>query len=276
MKNSPWPLLWIMTAVSAFAQNLDLAGKLEAIKHDITYRDGQVIHVENGSFKKKSQTHVWQLEQDRNYRLYLIVEGYVGDIKAELKIYDDASLFPEIKTCDGAECYHWYFLTFRRSKAYLTLNAETTGSAYVLVLGSAGRETPEGFVRTRVVDSQGKVYELIQNTVYQDGRKFYDNDKYRIVSLCVTPDGKLYMRTDGGVVLSRDGVVVKNTRHKVVKMVTSRNNKVYMLCDDSSVLDGSGGIAYKRTKDDRVVDLHEENGHAWIVAHDGKRVSLAL
>lgn len=266
-------LLIILIFAKFASPQLALQKQLYAIKEYISYKQGMILQVLSGKLQRP-QKIAFKLKRDRNYQILLLANSNLDELILNIEIYKGApAAFKKEKFLD-MEYYQCRLKTFRSVKAMMHVVSKIPkkNSEYIAILASTGRETPENFVRIKTSDHSGRIYELISGTVYRDGREYYKNKRYDIKSICVTPGGKLYMRTASGVALSKNsGVIYKSHTYKIILMVCAYNERVYMLRNDGAVM-GRRTLIYKRSKERRAIDLLENNGNVWILTQDGRRL----
>lgn len=272
-------IVWLALCLPvAVRSQEDVEAKLTALKKEIAGRQGMVFEVYKGVLAEKPKRYGWELERDRNYHVWVVADVALDDIMAQAELYREAVLAPERVEVDGVACYLWQIQTFASGSRNIVVQLRNAGGGgnYAVVLASSGRQpTPPERV-TRAYDAQGFCYEIIGNIVYRNGMKHYENKKFTLVSLCVAPNGTLYMLTSEGAALSINGIIYKGSashpEQAVVKIVVTLDNRVLLLRADSSVLDHNGHTTFRRTGDDVVVDLIQERWNVWIICRNGKRL----
>jgi len=266
-------LLFVISSLSAqFTEQ-----KVEKLCAQIKSNQGMVLKIiwQN---ELKSEVYDLQLDRQRSYRIFYVYPGEENPAQVVLEVrergrYDHRSMKSKAYY-QGIACENWFVMTFGRAVATLRVFSSPAQMRCALIIASAGRLPIVD--RTEVVDGHGNIFELSNSSViFRNGKKFRKIRHRKVISLCVTPSGKLFMRTDRGDILGGFSLLVFRARHgrRAIKMVSGKSS-VYILCNDGAVLNNHGYIIYKRKYKYRAVDLLEENEHVWLLTHEGRRQSL--
>jgi hypothetical protein len=249
--------------------------KLQAIQSYVAEQQGQIVRTQQGAF---NGAYPWELERDRTYRVFVVTDRNLEDVQVKMQIYQHAMVPPEKKMVAGVECYSWYLMLFQQRYIHLTLQLQAsagTRGVFTIIIATAGRE-PAPSSPFRGVDADRHVYELFQNTMYKDGQKQYQI-RDTIARVYVTPNGHTYLLTTEGTVLSQNMLIYKGSQYKdmsIVKIVCAYDDRVYLFRSDSAVLNSQGNIVYKRTGEERAVDIIEDGWSVWVATQNGKRIKL--
>lgn len=262
--------------------SVELAQKIKLLKTQIQARYGMVFEVLHGEFAGNTMVRNTKLDNDTNYRIFLLNARGLNELQATCTISPNLQSKRRTNTPDdseyqGVECYHWFMMTFSsNSTIELTMNRVIPGNhriEYAIVIASAGRnDWPE--IR-RMSDSSGTIYEIQgDNLVYRNGRKHLTIHRHIIKTLCVTTYGKIYMITTQGYVLHGNSLFLKKSNAQALWMVVGKNDSLYILFSNGYVYNRTGDVVYHRFKEHEAIDLIEDNGMVWIITREGKRIEL--
>lgn len=261
---------------------VELAQKINLLKAKIEARQGMVFHIIHDFFSGDGMTRTLELDDDRNYRIFLVNQNEIQELKAECILAPNLSSKRRVNPPDGGEyegidCYHWFIMTFSSNmKIEIRINRAVPQNRkieYAILVASAGRSIwPD--VR-RMSDSRGNIYELQDDhTIYRNGRKHITIKNYVVTSICVSSLGGVYSKTVEGYVMHDSSTFVKSSRRQAVRMVAGKNNALFILFNDGTIYNRMGSLTYRRNREKEAIDLIEDNGMVWAITREGKRIEL--
>ena len=273
-------LLSIFLCSFAEAQRTNLTTRSYLLKRYLTRRDAKIIRVFHGILEKERKQHLFQLERNSCYNVFLLSNISLDDIKMAMALQEGRSLrshnhmilpFQKRLFSNMGEFIHWDVMTFQRPKGIVEINSPKY-CEYIIIVSTRGRMRPIPFVRNRAVASSGKLYELSHGIIFRNSRQYYISRNHYIVSICVSNDGNLFMRTSEGAVISKTRYIHRPYYiHKRAILMVSTKSKVYILLQDGTVMNRYGRVVYRGIRDFRAVDLLEKNHYIWIVTYGGQR-----
>ena len=251
--------------------------KVEKLCAQIKANQGMILKI---VWQKELKSAVYDLQLDRqkNYRIFYVYPGEENPAHVMLSVrglgrHDRRSIKSQ-EDYQGIACQNWFVMTFSRAIATLRIVSDPAQMRCALVVASAGQSAI--VAKTKVMDGNGNIFELSNsNVIFRNGIKFRKIKHRKVVSLCITPSGTLFMRTDRGSILGGFSLTVFKAQRKrrAIKMVSGKHS-VYILCSDGAVLNSHGYLIYKRKGKHRAVDLFEENKHIWLLTYEGRRTNL--